>query len=558
MNHKSLQRRQFLQAALPCVGLAALAGAGNVRGADASKPDVTGIFNVRDFGANGDGVAFDTVAIQAAIDACEKIGGGKVVLQGGIFLSRTIYLKSNVTLYIEAGAVLRGTANLEDYAEIHPAYVTYTYSYRSFIYAENTENISILGKGAIDLSGSNFPAQQKHHAGGMEWGQSPFGLLLVQCRNLTLRDITVRNCPMAAIRIVAGENVLVEGVVIDNRVRISCDGIEIVSSREVCVSNCHVYSWDDGICIKSSSPDVCRNITITNCTIRSLCNAIKFGTESTGGFENITVSNCTIEGGVESSGEHAGWRSINGLALMIVDGGVMNQVNVSNLVMRGVRTAIFLHIGNRARLYSPDQPTPGIGILKNVSISNIIAEVVDGDYCCSIIGEPGHPIENVVLDNIQIRHPGGGTRELAARSVMELPKDYPESIMYGPLPAYGFYCRHAKGITLRKIKFQLTVADFRPAIVCEDVENFELSGLHAANSGNEPLVRLRQVRHALFQNCQPQAENFLAIEGEQSADVALLANDLRSVRNAVTKADKFTGEVSEVGNLRGKNLWKNL
>lgn len=517
--------------------------------AEPAKPAISHEFNVRDFGAKGDGTTFDTEAIQAAINACTQAKGGKVILHGGTFLSRTIHLKSNVTLFIEAGAVLQGTANLEDYAEIKPAYASYTYSHRALIYAENADNVSILGKGAIDLRGKDFPRQVKGKPGQMEWGQSSYGVRLLQCHNLTLRDVTIRNCPMAALRVVGSRKVVIDALQIDNRVRISCDGIEIVSSREVCVSNCRIDSWDDGICLKSASPDVCRNITITNCTVSSLCNAIKLGTESTGGFENITISNCTIEGGVETRGEHAGWRSINGLALMIVDGGTMNQVSVTNLVMRGVRTAIFVHIGNRARLYSPDQPTPGIGVLKNVSISHIRAEVTDAEIGYSITGEPGHPVENVVLDDIQIRAPGGGTLAMAALVIPEKPKAYPESIMYGTLPAYGLYCRHAKGLTLRNLKFELAAADHRPALICDDVEDLELTGLNASNSGSEPLVRLTQVKQALLQACRPQCENFVSVEGQSSTGLALLANDLRGVRVAVTKTGGFSGEVAETGNL---------
>ena len=549
MNSAPLHRRKFLAGTVSGLTLAALSRVG---AAEPGQPVTNSVFNVRDFGAKGDGVTYDTKAIQAAIDACTNARGGRVVLQGGTFLTRTIILKSNVTLFIEAGAVLLGSTNLEDYSEIEPAYVTYTYSHRAFIYAEKADNVSIIGKGAIDLQGKKFPHQEKHQGGGMEWGQSPFCVRLVQCRNLTLRDVTIRNCPMAAVRIVAGENVLVEGVVIDSRVRISGDGIEIVSSREVCISNCRVNSWDDGICLKSSSADSCRNITITNCTVSSLCNAIKFGTESSGGFENITVSNCTIEGGMETSGEHAGWRSINGLALMIVDGGTMNQINVSNLVMRGVRTAIFVHIGNRARLYSPDQPVPGIGVLKNVSISNIQAEVVDGDFCCSITGEPGHPVENILIENIRVRHPGGNAVEAAARVMAELPKAYPESIMYGPLPAYGFYCRHANGLTLRNLQFELAAPDARSALVCEDVQDLEVTGLRAAVFGNGPLVRLRQVRNALLQGCRPEGKTFVAIAGSESGDLALLANDLRRVQLAIVKADDFIGEIVEAGNSKTK------
>ncbi len=237
---------------------------------------------------------------------------------------------------------------------------------------------------------------------------------------------------------------------------------------------------------------------------------------------------------------------------MIVDGGTLDQVNVSNLVMRGMRTAIFVHLGNRARLYSPDQPKPGIGVLKNVSITNIQAEVGDGEYACSITGEPGHPVANILLDNIQIRHPGGGTRELAARVVPEKPTAYPESLMFGPLPAFGFYRRHAKGLTLRNVSVEVAAPDARPSLVCDDVENLELTGFKAAAPSSGALIRLRQTRGALIQGSGAlgEAELFASIEGAQSSDIALLANDLRRAKRGVDlAADAPADGVQKTGNL---------
>ena len=445
MNTHSIIHRHFVAALLFGLSLAASANA-----QDSPKAKSAAVFDVRDFGAKGDGTTFDTPAVQAGIDAA-AVSGGTVLVHGGTFLCRTLILKSNVTLCVDAGAVLMGTPTLEDYAEIKPAYVTYTYSHRAFLYAGGAENVSIVGKGAIDLQGRAFPPQPKPGTfkitpAAMEWGQSPFAVRLVKCRNLTVRDITIRNCPMTALRIVGGERVLVDGVVIENRVRIGCDGIEIVSSSYVYVSHCRVDSWDDGICLKSSSPDPCRNIAITNCTISSLCNAIKMGTESSGGFENIAISNCVIDGG-----EMDGWRSLNGLALEIVDGGTMNGIGISNIVMRGVRTALFIRLANRARLFSPDTPKPGVGVLKNVSISH--------------------------------------------------------------------------------------------------VQDLELTDF-TAKASTGPLIRLRDTRDALIQNSRPRGdvEAFLQIEGGPSANIALLANDLRRARKSAVTLNGAAA-VSETSNL---------
>lgn len=288
---------------------------------------------------------------------------------------------------------------------------------------------------------------------------------------------------------------------------------------------------------------MCRDITVTNCTISSFCNAIKLGTESNGGFENISITNCTIEGG-----ETNGWKSINGIALMIVDGGIMNRINISNIVMQGVRTALFIHLGNRARPFSPSQPVRNIGVVKNISISNVLADAVDGDFCRSITGLPEAAIEDVVLDNVHVRNPGGRTNALQ-KAVPEKPKDYPESIMYGPLPAFALYCRHVKGITLRNLRLTTTEADSRSAIVCDDVDDLTLTGLEASNAGEAALVTLLSVTHALIQACRPRARLFVSVEGARSAEIALLSNDLRRVETAIAQSSEVPGPVAELNNL---------
>jgi hypothetical protein len=396
----------------------------------------------------------------------------------------------------------------------------------------------------------------------MEWGQSPYAVQLVQCHNLTIRDVTVRNCPMVALRLVAGENVLVDGLNIDNRVRISCDGLELVSCQRTTVSNCRVNSWDDGICLKSASFDPCRNITISNCTVSSLCNSIKLGTESTGGFQSIAISNCTIE--TKAGPEGMGGRGtdmvlggklggISGIALEVVDGGTMDGVNIDNIVMRNVRTGIFIRLGNRGRLFAADQPKPGIGILKNVFISNVQAEVTDAAYACSITGEPGHRVGRVVLSNIRLHFPGGGQRQLADRKVAELPADYPEALMYGPLPAYGFYCRYVDGIEFRDVILETEQSDDRPALIFQDASNLEIAGLSAtATPGMPALLVMNQVEQARVQRSvlRTHGGTYLQVAGDRSRDILLWQNDLRAAARPFLLTDgAASGAVTAEANL---------
>ena len=346
---------------LVCLGLLSV-----VTVAIGAQP-ATGTFNVRDYGAVGDGITLDTRAIQATIETCAQAGGGKVYFNNGKFLSGTIYLKSNVTLYIEAGAVLLGSKNLGDYPVTIPAFRSYTDNYtdKSLIYAEKVENITIMGRGVIDGQGASFEGPYKVR---------PYMIRVIECNDVTVKNLTLRNSPMWVQHYLACDNVTIDGIKVDSVVNGNNDGIDIDCCRKVCISNCNINSLDDAIVLKSTADRLCRDVTITNCVLTSRCNALKLGTESNGGFQNITINNCTIYD----------TRS-TGIALELVDGGVFDRVNISNIVMENVGCAIFIRLGNRARPFekvivdakSPtsskfkvmaDAKIPGMGSMKNIII----------------------------------------------------------------------------------------------------------------------------------------------------------------------------------------------
>ena len=180
-------------------------------------------------------------------------------------------------------------------------------------------------------------------------------------------------------------------------------------------------------------------MVVANCVLSTACNALKLGTESNGGFENIAISNCTIYD-----------TRLAGIALEMVDGGVLDRVTISNIVMNGVATPIFIRLGDRARPFTEGGARPPVGKLRNVSIANVQAAGAGG-VGCAIAGLPGHAIENVVLENLRLTFAGGGKRADARREIPENAEKYPEHSMFGTLPAYGFYCRHVKGLSLRNI-----------------------------------------------------------------------------------------------------------
>ena len=440
------------------------------------------VYDVRDYGAKADGKTLCTKSIQRAIDQCAKDGGGTVYLAKGTFLSGTIYMKSGVTLKLDSACTLLGSKNLKDYPETVPAFRSYTDNYtdKSLIYGENLERIAITGSGIIDGQGSSFKGPYKVR---------PYMIRFIQCRNVTVKDVTIRNSPMWVQHYLACDDVHISGITVRSVVNANNDGINIDSCHRVIISDCNIRSGDDAIVLKSTSARLCRNVTVSNCVLSTRCNALKMGTESNGGFENIVITGCSIYD-----------TRLAGIALEIVDGGTMDGIVVSNITMNKIGAPIFLRLGNRARPFKKDMAKPGIGIMRNITISNIEATGANATGC-AISGLPEAKIENVTLSNIRLSFEGGGTKQDAGRAVPEKPEAYPEYSMFGRLPAYGFYCRHVKGLKLLNVQLQLAKSDQRHGIVFEDVEDALIDGLVAPRSaGANSIVRLTGVKKVFIRD----------------------------------------------------------
>jgi len=481
-------------------------------------------FNIVNYGAKGDGSTLNTKSIQSAIDACANEGGGIVYFPAGKYLSGTLFLKSYITLYLDVGAVLVGSKNLDDYPVTISKVRSYTddYTDKSLLYGEGLEHIAIVGQGTMDGNGGSFPK-------GFPYKIRPYMMRIINCKKVQVKDVTIINSPMWVQHYLACEDVNIDGISVNSRVNWNNDGIDIDGCNNVRISNCHIISGDDAICLKSTLDKPCNNVTITNCVLSSTCNAFKMGTETNGGFQNITLSNCTIYD-----------TPLAGIALELVDGGTLDQVSISNVTMNNVGAAIFIRLGNRARPFNEKMAKPGMGKLSNVIISNVLATNV-GNTGCSITGLPGYPVKNISLDNIHITFQGGGTQELVNREIPEVPEDYPEYSMFGKLPAYGFYCRHAENLTFNNVELDFTEPDVRPAIVCDDITGLELYKIKAILTGDEPLVQCKDVKNMFVQSCiAPQGiETFLHVGGTKSGHITLLGNDLSGAKNAITKDDNI-------------------
>ena len=426
-------------------------------------------FNVLDFGAKGNGVTLNTKAIQATIEACSESGGGTVLFPAGKYRSGTVFMKSNVTLLLEAGAVLAGSTELKDYPVTVSKVRSYTdiYTDKSLIYGEGLENIGITGQGTLDGNGASFEKNGPYK-------NRPYMIRFIHCNRVRVRDINLVNSPMWVQHYLDCEDVSISGISVNSRVNSNNDGIDIDGSEQVRISDCSIFSGDDGIVLKSTLNKPCRNVTITNCVISSDCNAFKLGTETNGGFQNIALSNCTLYD-----------TRLAGITLQLVDGGTMDRVSISDITMNNVGTAIFIRLGNRARPFIENTAKPGMGKLSNVIISNVQATEI-GNTGCAISGLPGFPVENLLLHNIHLTFKGGGTQELMKREIPEIPEEYPEFEMFGMLPAYGFYCRHGSNLRLDGIELDFKGMEARPAIICDDISGLELQNIKAVIQGTVP------------------------------------------------------------------------
>ncbi len=500
------------------------------------------VYDVRDYGAKADGKILCTQGIQTAIDECAAGGGGAVYFPPGKWLSGTLYMGNHVTLRLDSGSMLLGSRDPNDYARRRGDFSSW-----SLIAGKDLEHIAIRGSGTIDVQGSAFRWKDRSR---------PKGIYIESCRDILIEGVAMRSAGSWMQHYFDCDRLIVRDISVFNHVAYNNDGLNIDSCRDVRITGCVIDSDDDAIVLKSRSLKPCENVTIANCVVSSHCNSIKMGTESGGGFQNITVTNCTICSPRYSKVTYGKQRGLAGLALEIVDGGTLDRVAISNITIKGVSVPIFMRLGNRARQYGPGERQPGVGTFRNVVVNNIVATQVSS-IGCSITGLPGgHRIENVSLSNIKLTFDGGGTRKDASREIPEKAASYPESTMFGTLPAYGFYCRHVNGLTLTNVQLQTASPDLRHAVVCEDVEDVSIDGLDCHYSpGGKATIRLTDSRGVLVRGCRPKApsELFLKLRGARSERIVLTGNDLSGVgKIADVGPDVAKSALAELGNYTGE------
>ena len=600
-----LSRRKWLAAAST---VAASAGAGFLAAkANAAEPEKiissgspgARIYDIRDFGAKGDGVTLDTKALQSAIDACNKDQGGTVLVPAGTFVIGTTELKSNVTLHIAAQGILLGSDHGKDYfpADAIPLHGDSTLEdgNTGLLFAVNAENITVEGPGMIDGRGSQFhgPKRGDPSPAGISGSHRPYHLMFFRCKNLRIQNIFLKDCAFHSMRIVQCSYAWFSGIHLRSRVISNNDGFHFISCEYMHIANCDIQCQDDACALFGS----CRFVTVTDCTFSTRWSVFRFGG---GAAENIAVSNCIMDvvfgcpiklhGSANSRFENM---SFSNLIMNHVTGpisiglgarrrrseipasGQTNSVagaiaSANTNIVTSPATKSVANTNNLPGGFAPE-PTPeelaqATGIIRNISFSGIRATVVKpfplpesewkSNYnpgeifsCIGLNAVGAGWLENISFDDVHITFPGGGTAEQAA--VRDVPKAIGEYYAAGVFPAWAIYARQVRGLTLNNVRFEIAASDLRPAVVFDHVSDAAVNGFSVqGDNGAESVLRFIESQDVLMSATKllKPASIFLQVEGVANAgitidggDISKAAKPLEFKNGALEKSVKLRG-----------------
>ena len=554
-----LTRRQWL-GRLPAPALVAALGVGVLgensaavaQGAPVSSADLgVRLYNVRIYGAKGDGATLDTTAFQAAIDACHSDGGGTVVVPAGTFVIGTVEIRSNVTLHIAAAAKVVGSGDGKQYHAVDAIPLvgdsTLEDGNWALFFAVDAKNVTIEGPGTVDGQGALFhsPVRGTPPPSGLGGNRRPYQILIYRCEDFAVRNLSLLDCAYHSIRVIQSKRVHMDGLYIHDRVNGNNDGFHFISAEYVTVTNCTVLSQDDACALFGS----CKFVTVTNSVFSTRWSVFRFG----GGVaENITVSNCVLY-------------EVYGCPIKFHGrpGDRFENMSFSNLVLKDVTGPIYISVGPSAKRNpsaapdAPAEPEPADpsnpAIARNISFSNIHGTVttdppqlreasVTSNYnpgerrsAITLSAVGGSIIENICFDNVHLTFGGGGTAEDAARR--ELPQIAGEYFMLGPIPAYGFYARNSRALTLQNVRLQFSEPDLRPALILDHVEDAAVDGLSVqADASAESALRFVNCKDVLLTapRLLTPALTFLQLEGPGNERIKIDGGEISRATTPLT------------------------
>lgn len=422
------------------------------------------VLDARELGVAADGTTVVTEELQRLID-CAGESGGVVYLKEGTYLTGMIELKKNVTLYIEDDAVLKGVLNLDAYpvrlSETSPNWNTMVQGpQKALIYADGQENIRIMGGGTIDGSG-DFPG-----AYGSE-SLRVSAILLVGCPHAVLCDLYVKDAGMWTIPVVECDDLYIHDLNLYSTWYPNRDGIDICDCYRVLVENCCIQADDDAVCFKSGNESGCDNVLVRNTSIIStMANGIKFGTYSYGGFTNCFCEDCMIKDTRTCA-----------VAIQCVDGGQIRNLWFRRIMIQNVESVFFLIIADKGR--TPDWGTHRIGSIRDIRFEWIDAERVRRPYGCYLGGYEApdgkiYRIRDIYFRHVNVIYTGGVS--YIPDPPPEFGDQYPESNVFGILPASAYYIRHAGAVLFEHCGMTVALPDERPAVSVSDATGVSVNG----------------------------------------------------------------------------------
>jgi len=422
------------------------------------------VFEPEAYGAVKNALA--TQAIQRAVDACAAAGGGTVRLGKGDYVSGTIDLRSGVMLEVAEGSRLLASTNLADYPPRQARRPTVQDSNmgmnQSLIFAEGCERVGLAGKGTIDGRGTkdNFPGEQTT---GSTPGR-PFLIRMLDCKNVVIRDLRMRDSPCWMQNYLNCEDLIVDGIHVENQANHNNDGLDIDGCRRVIVRNAFINAEDDGLCFKGASQRPGEDILVEHCEFYSTCNALKFGTDSQGDFRNVLVRHVTLGGPSAAMRSLKRRKADGGISWESVDGGTLERILVQDVKIVRAESPLFLILSDRGRV-RPEQLRPGPGNLRHLVYDRITGDD-NGMRGSFFTGIPERPIEHVLLRDVQLAMaPATGP----APDPAQVPDGrglYPDPHMFSTvMPARGLWARNVRHLTLQRVRFTSQGDDARPAVI---------------------------------------------------------------------------------------------
>lgn len=495
-------------------------------------------FNVLDYGAIGDGQTLDTAALQAAIEACSRAGGGTVYVPAGQYVTGSLFLKSHITLYLEAGSTLLGSQNVADYPPVESRWEGVSRkTYAPLIGGDDLTHIAIVGRGTIDGRGAFW--WKLNDARAIDYPR-PRLISFLRCTNVIIEGITCTTSPSWTIHPYACDNVTVDKVTIVNPPDSpNTDGINPESCRNVHISNCHIDVGDDCITIKAGVEDEgrdkllpCENITITNCTMVHGHGGVVIGSEMSGGVRHVTIANCVFVG------------TDRGIRLKSrrERGGVVEDIRVTNVVMTDVMCPFIMNLYYGCGAWGTDKiadrsPWPvneGTPRFRRIHFSDITAR--DVRYAAAFLyGLPEMPVQEITFSNVDI--------SMALDAEPGVPAMAPN---LEPMRRAGFWAANVRGLHFHNV----TIADqLGPALMLADATEVEINGFTTPTpSADAPVIQMRNVEGAFIHGCSATegASVFLQVEGAQTWHIALSGNQLKRAEQAVRTGENVDASAVEI------------